>query len=268
MKGSDFEVKPSDDQISKFGGSIGVVTRSIFPPRLAKHVIGIGNRILGEKELRVLRCLCRSKMISIDVGANFGAYTYWMSRYTREVWAFDPVPSCSMFLRDAFPHLHIEEVALSNYDGDGLLSIPYRERKLIRTEAKLSSMRSTYDASRSIPVNVRTLDFFSIANVGLMKIDTEGHELSVLEGSVSTITRSRPRLIIECEERHRSRALATILSFLKPFNYSGWVIRGRKLVNFERASDGYELANGVTSNFIFLPEGDNLQYSLEQLADG
>ena len=64
--------------------------------------------------------------------------------------------------------------------------------------------------------------------MGLMKIDVEGHELSVLHGGRKLIERDRPSFIIEAEERHRFGAVKTNEDLFEQIGYKGfWVYGGR-----------------------------------------
>jgi FkbM family methyltransferase len=46
-------------------------------------------------------------------------------------------------------------------------------------------------------INVETLDSFNIENVSFIKIDVEGNERNVLEGSINTIYKYLPTILIE-----------------------------------------------------------------------
>ena len=70
-------------------------------------------------------------------------------------------------------------------------------------------------------VEVRTLDSFGFTDVDLIKIDVEGHEYSVLEGSLLTIQRCKPILLIEIEQRHISRPIKEVFSLVMNQGYDG-----------------------------------------------
>ena len=61
---------------------------------------------------------------------------------------------------------------------------------------------------------VKRLDDQHLDNVGLIKIDVEGHELAVLHGAADTLTRNRPAVVVEAEERHHPNAVAEITELL------------------------------------------------------
>ena len=49
-------------------------------------------------------------------------------------------------------------------------------------------------------VAVRTLDSHDFDNVGLIKIDTQGHELRVLKGAIETLKKNKPVVVFEINE--------------------------------------------------------------------
>jgi hypothetical protein len=61
----------------------------------------------------------------------------------------------------------------------------------------------------------------SFQDVSFIKIDVEGHELSVLEGGVRTIANNRPVLWVEIEQRHLSRPMSDVFEFIKSLGYDG-----------------------------------------------
>jgi hypothetical protein len=42
-------------------------------------------------EMGLLQFLCSADKSSIDVGANLGLYTYYLSRFSKVVYAFEPI---------------------------------------------------------------------------------------------------------------------------------------------------------------------------------
>jgi hypothetical protein len=86
----------------------------------------------------------------------------------------------------------------------------------------------TTDGTHEIVVPVMPLDDLELTDVGLLKVDVEGHELAVLRGAVETITRCRPSLVVEVEahgsdQNHVSDAFTWITSL----GYTGrFLLRG------------------------------------------
>jgi hypothetical protein len=137
-------------------------------------------------------------------------------------------------------------------------------------------MLSTIDAANSLEeiegatvetVQRKRLDDYAIDTVGFVKIDVEGHEDAVLQGAHDTLARTRPRVLIEAEERHRPGATAGVASFFQSLNYSGFFLlagRLRPISEFEPAThqnaaqldaEGRRVGTYI-NNFVFLPVED------------
>lgn len=232
--------------MGKSGAYIGGAVRKALPPKLAKHVIGYGNYVLGERELRLLAKLCQRSKVAVDVGANFGAYTYWLSKLCETV-AIEPLPECATFLKAAFVDVRVIECALSDTSGDGHMVVESRSGRTIHTEAKLSTGVNSPNGQL---VEVKRLDDVGIEEAGFIKIDTEGHELAVLNGALSILKVDKPVLLIECEERHRLGALESVMGLLEPLDYQTCCVTSRGLRRVSSAGEGYHMA--LTSNFVFV----------------
>lgn len=188
--------------------------------------------VRGEPELRVMRKLIVGVGTGIDVGANRGVYSYWLSRNVNRTIAIEPHPLCAGLIRSALgAKVEIVEAALSSVDGAASLSIPIvggREnsyRSTVEPNAKLSGAER-----REVIVPTITLDSLELENVGFVKIDVEGHELEVLSGSKLTIDRDLPTVLIEAEERHRPGVVPEIVEFFASRGYLGFFLfRGRTM---------------------------------------
>lgn len=190
--------------------------------------------------------LCSRQRWSIDVGANTGVYAWHMARWSAGVTAFEPQPAHAALLRRAFrSRLTVEQVALSDTAGDAILRVPLEQfedgRATIEPRNTLAS-----GPVREFRVPCRRLDGYDFAQVGLIKIDVEGHELAVLTGAAGLLERDRPHLIIEAEDRHRPRALDSLRDFLAPFGYRPFLCRDGLLHPLEARP------RGEAVNFVFV----------------
>ena len=83
----------------------------------------------AEKEMELLPQLCRKDKISIDVGAYQGAYTYLLAKYSKQCFAFEPLPPLAAKLREEFrfmsQRIHFDGVALSDKTGTAEIKMPY-----------------------------------------------------------------------------------------------------------------------------------------------
>lgn len=239
----------------------GAAVRRVLPAPVALAITARANWVFGEPELPLLTRLCGPHMLALDVGANFGAYTYWLAKHSQRCIAFEPNPTCAAFLQRAhIGKLTVERVALSGVTGTGSLVVPRvgltdvatEGRVIVRGESQSSVSRSMRRPNKEIGVALQRLDAYHLSNVGVIKIDTEGHESNVLFGGLETIRRTRPYILVECEERHRAGALAGVLAILTAEGYASFCISESRLRRFTSAAEGYRMADGV--NFLFVPQ--------------
>lgn len=158
------------------------------------------------------RALCRlvpRGRAAVDAGANRGVYAYWIAQRATHVYAFEPSPGPSAYLRRArVSNITVFDVALSNTRGEGVLHVP-----AIDGEASLGT-HVDQERATPIPVELACLDDFGLKGVGFVKIDVEGHELQVLQGGAGTIGRCRPVLFIEIEQRYQPGAITDVFDYI------------------------------------------------------
>jgi FkbM family methyltransferase len=232
------------------------------PARVAKRAFQAW--LGGEPELRLLPRLCRRDEAALDVGANYGVYTWHLRRSAAEVVAFEPQPVAAAFLRRAFgSRVRIEEVALSDEAGEVVLRVP--NDRMLDGCATIEPSNALADiATSAVRVPRRRLDDYGFGRVGLIKIDVEGHELAVMRGGAELIARDRPSLVVEAEDRHRPGALSSVYGHLRAVGYRGLFLRDGRLLPLEElafgAGDGLgarAAARGI-NNFIFIGRHDLL----------
>jgi FkbM family methyltransferase len=215
-----------------------------------------------ENEFWLVPVFCDRKKIAIDIGANAGKYSYYMSKYSMSVTAFEPNS-------DLWRHLHrvlrkrfkLESVALSGKCATAIMRIDDSNTG-VSTIEESNDLPCVSDKSRVVSrvVEVKTLDSFSPSNISLIKIDVEGHEEAVLEGARNTIDRNRPVLIIESENRHNPGAPRRIAEMLSKLEYLGFYIKHGQLMAFDTLCDLDTDPENIESaerpyinNFIFIP---------------
>jgi FkbM family methyltransferase len=162
-----------------------------------------GTFVSDEPEFPLLPKLAGPGDWVIDVGANVGFYTKRLAEVVGpdgRVLAFEPVPETFVLLANNLQSCSITNVtlfnaAVSEAAGVARMSIPqfddtglnnfYQARLSSEDEGDLTVLTVSVDSLR-IPKAIR-----------LVKIDAEGHELSVLKGMRDTLTRDHPVLIVE-----------------------------------------------------------------------
>jgi FkbM family methyltransferase len=227
----------------------------------------------GEVELHLLDLMCRRNRDSIDVGAHDGCYVHFLRRYCRTVHAYEPVPELADALRAKFAHSNvvIHYAALSREEGVAELRMPVMDGVLVTGCSTISDDTSAkYANHRTVSVPMHRLDDVYSGEVAFIKIDVEGHQQAVLEGSIGTIRRNRPSVVVEIEERLSAGGLARARVYFDALGYRGYFVYAGKLRPIEEFSapvmqDVANLPDPIAplsarqrfgryvSNFIFLP---------------
>jgi hypothetical protein len=143
--------------------------------------------------------------------------------------------------------------------------VPYTGDLAVTTRSSLVADVDADLSHRDVEVNVATLDSFGLSDIAFIKIDVEGHELSVLRGAVETIVRSRPNLLVEVEESRVPGCFQAVSDLLASLDYCGFWFDGeemKSIKNFQlavqqvnRPKFGEKKSRGYINNFIWLPDG-------------
>ena len=221
---------------------------------------------LDEKETGLLPLLCRHDRISVDVGANRGLYVHHLLPVSREVWAFEPHPAMFGALKARYgQRAKVLQIALSDAPGTAVLRLP--PGNVSWASISPENAFELADASaglEEVSVETRTLDSFALSDLGLLKIDVEGHEEAVLRGAIATLRSSMPNIVVEVEERHSRGAVERIKALLAGLGYSGFFLSGdglRPMSEFSVARhqpiENVSVAGKTgtyINNFVFVPE--------------
>lgn len=170
----------------------------------------IGSIVRGTLEPSVTEALVRTVRpghVFYDVGANVGYFTLVAARLVGpagRVIAFEPVPWCvdavatNLALND-LRHAEVRAEAVGDASGRGRLLVAGEA-----SQSLLASLGRRADAREEIDVDVVALDDLvsggAIPPPDVLKIDTEGAEILVLEGMRETIARHQPRIICEIHD--------------------------------------------------------------------
>jgi len=179
-------------------------------------------RLLKERhELAFIRSLKLTGATALDIGANKGIFSYWLSSAVGangQVIAFEPQPELTAHLakvKKQFQCNNLEVIAsaLSNQSGSAQLQRNH-------AGAGHATLQHGDDYQELISVPTTTLDEFAyknkLSNVRFMKIDVEGHELDVLHGANEVIRKHQPHMLIET---HKHIAAGVLLEFLDQAGY-------------------------------------------------
>lgn len=245
--------------------SVKQLLRVAFPGLVqARRIRRLTDR---EQEIKLLPLVCDPNKLSIDVGGNLGLYVHHLRGLSKSVVVFEPIPQLQTHLKRHYPDVRVEGVALSGAPGQAQLRMPVGNYSWATIAAANDlGLAASGGALTSIDVPVETLDSFGFSNVGVLKIDVEGHEEAVLRGAVQLLSREKPSIIVEVEERHNAGSIGRVSEFLKNLGYDGFYFYENRLVdigefNIERdqSTSNVDATIGKTgryiNNFIFVPAG-------------
>lgn len=145
-----------------------------------------------------------SDSVVIDIGANFGIFTFSFSSInpTCQIHAFEPVSDTFQLLsksrsRYDTTNIFCHNTALGNFDGT--TPIQYAP-----TNPGISSISRKIDKSVQVDINIKTLDSYNFQNISFIKIDVESYELEVLKGGQNTLINNDITLVIEIPKRNKN----------------------------------------------------------------
>lgn len=236
-----------------------------LPEKISLPLLAWKHKIFGEKELRYLKHYVAPGRQSIDVGANWGSYTYFLSKYSSYVIAFEPNPEPCKFLEKAVPdNVAVYQYACSDSDEEILLGYPVIDKQKIDGRGTIE--KHQWDENYStISIKCCKLDEYIERNIGFIKIDVEGHELNVIRGGERLLIKWKPTLQVEIEQRHLKFPMYVVFQKLQELGYLGFFYFEGKLTNLaEFIPDFHQdpltadsAPNNYINNFYFI-HGDNI----------
>ena len=201
--------------------------------------------------LNYIRENFRNDGVFVDVGANIGLMSLFVSRYfpLANIHAFEAHPETAVILRENLSlnsfsnNITVHSVALGS------------ERSTVSISADLDANRGgasiVKEGQQPISVECFTMDeVLAESKVDLIKIDVEGYELHVLQGAKKIIESQHPVLIIEIsQDRDGTDQTKAIWNFVQEMGFVVFKFKGTK----ERKSNLIKV-----SSFDQLPEHDNV----------
>ena len=199
-----------------------------------------------------------SGTIAIDVGANRGVYTYWLSRQVGKagkVFAFEPQPELTLPLEELKKSFCLNNVSIINKG----LSSTHNFLQLHRENVGSGGASFHFEKERIMSITVETirLDDYFVENptpslpVSFIKIDVEGHELEVFKGAEDTILKHAPTLLFECH--HAAANKGELFSFLVERGYTGWFFHDKRKIDYtEFGRFPYRKPGESHRNYIFM----------------
>jgi len=222
-----------------------------------------------EPELDLVSIGVRSGETVIDIGANFGFYTYRFSRVVgREgrVYAFEPVPYTFQTLARVSRILGLHNVELvqkgcSSEAGRVSFTVPVQSSGALMTGQAFISLRNDDHAGKETQVRWRqtkqvTADVVALddflppqSTLSMIKCDIEGAELLAFRGAQKLIERNHPTVICEINPWFLDGygfSLAELIGFFRERGYVLYHYDDKKLFRLE------SLQSITEDNYVFI----------------
>ena len=183
----------------------------LFPARKYHHLRVITDfQIEDEPELELVSRLVQPGQTVLDVGANIGVYSKFLSQFvgaSGAVYSFEPIPTTYKILANNISKLRLLNVVPYNFAatslaGEMTMVVPKWDSGGENFyQARLVLDDSSAGYSRKVLVKTTTLDLIwdklSNPHVSFVKIDVEGAELECLRGAQRLLKACEPALLVE-----------------------------------------------------------------------
>jgi FkbM family methyltransferase len=153
---------------------------------------------------QVVAHFLRDGDVAIDFGANFGFNACVMAQRvgaSGAVHAFEPLrvifqQLCGNVFLNNLRNVHTYHCAMGDVDGQVVSMDP------VDLDQSFVNIGNTRIGAGGEAVLQRTLDALNLPRVDFIKMDVQGSEWKILQGSLHTLARCRPIMFVEIEEHH------------------------------------------------------------------
>lgn len=190
-------------------------------------------------ELFYLKEIVKPNDVCIDIGANVGYYSIFLSKIvgrSGKVYAIEPIPLFAEIWKKNVKRSKINNLELYNYALGGTeenvkMGIPEVNGVLHHGMTKIVSTREEkyikyFEVEMKVPDNL----FSNLPKLDFIKCDVEGYESEVFSNMVNTIRKFKP--VIQSELSGNENRLK-VISILKNIGYNTFILKNNKLEAIE-----------------------------------
>ena len=212
------------------------------------------SKIVYDSDFKIIKILeknnfFKKKRLILDIGANDGMSYSILRKFSRftKIISFEPNNSNYRNLKKIEKkddNFKCKKLALSNKNEKKYFYTPYFKKYALtqisgisKTGVKQRLKKSLFvkNLLKKIIIKKETLNTFKLDkfnyNPRFIKIDIEGHEFECIKGSLKTIKRSKPILMVEYDKKICDK----IFMLLKRYNYQRYIFNKvkKKIDNFD-----------------------------------
>lgn len=244
-------IRPVDDAVVQvvvtlIAVDVGAALRyrvQLVDPRLGARLTWKYMQRREPMTTRIVEKLVRPGDYAIDIGANWGLFTWAFARQagrSGRVQAIEPNVEHRRSLERITSRLEggtVHIVALSDHTGDDELLIPMIGGRRDPYQARLGGRApGTETPCQRVAVRVCTLDGLAEPRLrpSFVKCDVEGHELGVIRGAARTLGEFTPALLIEIEQRFHESSIQQVFAEIGALGYTGYAVHSDGLGPLDR----------------------------------
>ena len=143
--------------------------------------------------------VCNNKRVAIDIGGCYGLISNQMAEFFDTVYSFEPSPEAyACLVLNAQDNINTYNFGISDQAETNKTLYFTRNDGTNRYEKpSLNNWNRWKRTMKTFSTEVKTLDSLNVKDVDLIKFDVEGHEYLSLQGSLKTIKKYKPVIIME-----------------------------------------------------------------------
>lgn len=151
--------------------------------------------------LKVIKANLKSGDTFVDIGANIGQHSLFSASIvgnTGKVILFEPIPQLVLQIKESLA----ENPEITNVTIHNIAASDTKEKAEIKLRPNNIGGSSLHHHNKDFEtITIQTIPaddlLLGLPQVDLIKIDTEGHEIEVLQGIQKTLQTHKPKIIIE-----------------------------------------------------------------------
>ncbi len=240
---------------------LGIKTYLSFVSRVYIFVISCGFFKKKYPEIYFLKKIIKKQSVCVDIGANLGYYSYFLSQLTGKyghVFAVEPIGLFADIWRknmnkSKYKNYTIYQVALGEENKIIKMVTPVFDGVLHHGMTKVSANENEKSAFETEVEMKKPEEIFSgLSTIDFIKIDVEGYEHVIVANMQELIKKHKPVIQSELSgEENRSSVIDTLFKL----SYKAYILSSDKL--FEAKIRDIKNHCG---DFYFFPEDDNIEY--------
>jgi FkbM family methyltransferase len=170
---------------------------------------------------------------ALDIGANIGNHSIFLSNYFYKTFSFEPNPiTFDVLTINSKYAVENKNIYLFNFGlSDKKNSLPFQiDSTNMGGSRVITNKNKSKNLNKQIIIELKKaddLEFLRKEKISLIKIDVEGHELSVLKGAENIIKENAPVILFEQDVNEICDGGSKVLSYLSSLGYIFYTIEKR-----------------------------------------